>query len=292
MSSAAFAAARSDGVACVGKARLTASLAALSRSMKSRRPPPSPLRLHRRLGKDGAARPCLMAAPPRARAPGGGSRSVLRASARTAGRPGRPPAGLIRPARSVPQVASRVAADGSPRAEVACWENHSRCASCPRPTDPSLPPIPSPLPTRRPCARRGPAPQLTSKPITHHRLVAFAFALSILLLLLLFPEPPPYPGGLSGRRPGSVSAGRRRPDEDLATRVARGEACAATYELEGDCEGEDEPTACERKRQNVRRRGRIFGRPALGPCFRRDDGGEGVRCWVPAYAGDVGYVPA
>src|ERR1700750_1949482 len=45
------------------------------------------------------------------------------------------------------------------------------------------------------------------------------------------PEPPPYPEGLAGRRPGSVSAGRRRPDEDLATRVARGEARAATYEL-------------------------------------------------------------
>src|SRR6201991_2758748 len=66
-------------------------------------------------------------------------------------------------------------------------------------------------------------------------LLFFAFA-------LLSPESPLYPEGLAGRRPGSVSAGRRRPDEDLATRVARGEARAATYELEGDCEGVAEPT--------------------------------------------------
>src|ERR1700743_1432973 len=42
----------------------SALLAALLRGRKSRRPPPSPLRLHRRLGKDAAARPCLMADAP------------------------------------------------------------------------------------------------------------------------------------------------------------------------------------------------------------------------------------
>src|ERR1700754_4863334 len=47
---------------------------------------------------------------------------------------------------------------------------HTRIA-----TYPSLPPIPSP--PRRPCARRGPAPQITSKPIPHHRLVSFAVLL-------------------------------------------------------------------------------------------------------------------
>src|ERR1700749_2768779 len=88
----------------------------------------------------------LWLTPRRARAPGGGSRFGLRASARKAGRPGRPPAGLIRPTRSVPQVASRVGADGSPHTEVPCWESIriATPADTRTPTDPSLPDLPSP----------------------------------------------------------------------------------------------------------------------------------------------------
>src|ERR1700750_2784522 len=173
-----FAAVRSDGVACVGWARLRHCSRRCHVAERAAGPHPRrsgstvawermPLRGH-----------VLWLTPRRARAPGGGSRFGLRASARTPGRPGRPPAGLIRPARSVPQVASRVGADGSPHTEVACWESigvaasaHTRTA-----TYPSLPPTPSP--PRCPCARRGPAPQFTSKPITHHRLVAFASAVA------------------------------------------------------------------------------------------------------------------
>jgi len=51
-------------------------------------------------------------APLRARAASGVFDSAP-ASTKTAGHPGRPPAGLIRPPRSVPQVAPRAAADGS-----------------------------------------------------------------------------------------------------------------------------------------------------------------------------------
>src|ERR1700750_38200 len=172
--SSGFAAVRPDAFACVGKARLRPRTQHCHVAERGVGPHPRrsgstvawarvPLRGH-----------VLWLTPRRARAPGGGSRFGLRASARTAGRPGRPPAGLIRPTRSVPQVASRVAADGSRRTEVQCGESISRRASCPRPADPSLPHTLSPSPPRRPCARRGPAPQLTSKPISHHRLVAFA----------------------------------------------------------------------------------------------------------------------
>src|ERR1700754_2924381 len=84
-----FAALRSDVVACVGKARLTASHAALSRGRKSRRPPPSPLRLHRRLGKDAAARPCLMADAP-ARPRSGRGFSIRPPCLSENGRPSRP----------------------------------------------------------------------------------------------------------------------------------------------------------------------------------------------------------
>src|ERR1700749_2387936 len=101
----------------------------------------------------------LWLTPRRARAPGGGSRFGLRASARTAGRPGRPPAGLIRPARSVPQVASRAAADGSPRTEVACWESiHVALGTYPHchlpiaPTHTLTSTYPSPLRTQGPSA--------------------------------------------------------------------------------------------------------------------------------------------
>src|ERR1700749_1354586 len=88
----------------------------------------------------------LWLTPPRAPAPSAGCRFGLRASGRTAGRPGRPPAGLIRPTRSVPQVASRVGADGSPHTEVACWESIriATPADTRTPTDPSLPHLPSP----------------------------------------------------------------------------------------------------------------------------------------------------
>src|ERR1700750_2145028 len=95
-------------------------------------------------------------------------------------------------------------------------------------------------------SRTGSAPtSVTHRSRTHVMrllwlLLFFAFA-------LLSPESPLYPEGLAGRRPGSDSAGRRRPDEDLATRVARGEAWAARHEPEGDGEGAAEPTATQAK---------------------------------------------
>src|ERR1700754_1177305 len=53
--------------------------------------------------------------------------------------------------------------------------------------------------------------------------------------------------------------------------------------------GEAAEDMSSRKRTNLfrRRRARTFGRQALGPCVRRDDG-EGVGRWVLALAGTTG----
>src|ERR1700754_3586552 len=102
---------------------------------------------------------------------------------------------------------------------------HTRIA-----TYPSLPPIPSP--PRRPCARRGPAPQITSKPIPHHRLVAFsvAFATASAFSFAL-PRAPSVPGRTRRASPRErlrreAKAGRGLSDEGGARRVLGGDVRA------------------------------------------------------------------
>jgi hypothetical protein len=83
-----------------GACGMTPSSAQQAGALSRRAVGPHPRRseLRRRLGKDAAARPCLMAAPLRARASRGGFRFGIPASAKTAGRPGRPPCGPDPPA--------------------------------------------------------------------------------------------------------------------------------------------------------------------------------------------------
>ncbi|NII53861.1 hypothetical protein FHS47_001190 [Lutibacter sp. SG786] len=87
------------GVRFVGWARLAASHRRQCRFLGASTRSPRREDLRRSLRKESrCAAQCLMASPRRTRAPGRGSSTRLPASAKTAGRPGRPPSGLFRPA--------------------------------------------------------------------------------------------------------------------------------------------------------------------------------------------------
>src|ERR1700754_2440546 len=155
----------------------------------------------------------LWLTPRRARAPGGGSRFGLRASARTAGRPGRPPAGLIRPARSVPQVASRVGADGSPHTEVACWKSVH---------------VAAPPPTVAP-AHAG--AQRPSSPANRYRTIGSSLLLLLWLFAFAFPRATSVIGRTCRAQPWErlrreAKAGRGLSDEGGARRGVCDNPCA------------------------------------------------------------------